>query len=185
MFVVYFQFHLYSMFVFYSETLNINVMLDTGNTEGYTECCRSLCDVCLFVCSLDIDECGLNETLCGSHGFCENRLGSFRCLCDQGYQETQDGHSCVGQCWTVASLCRCTVNHHHIHHHILSPTTCTVHLGMFMYQRVPTLSLYVSFGKTVGCNSTVIVDRQEEDVNTLKPGKTEGAEFHKCTLNIM
>lgn len=139
MFVVHFQFHLYSMFVFYSETLNINVMLDTDNTEGYTECCGSLCDVCLFVCSLDIDECGLNETLCGSHGFCENRLGSFRCLCDQGYQETQDGHSCVGQCWTVASLCRCTVN-------LTSSYSVTNNkhssFRIFMQQRVPTLSLY-------------------------------------------
>ncbi len=45
----------------------------------------------------DIDECGLNETLCDPHGFCENRLGSFRCLCEQGYQESQDGQGCVGK----------------------------------------------------------------------------------------
>jgi len=44
----------------------------------------------------DIDECGLNETRCGPHGFCENRLGSFRCLCDQGYQESTDGQGCEG-----------------------------------------------------------------------------------------
>lgn len=52
----------------------------------------------LFIWFSDIDECGLNETICGPHGFCENRLGSYRCLCDQGYQESRDGHSCVGKC---------------------------------------------------------------------------------------
>lgn len=52
-----------------------------------------------ILCKLDIDECGLNETLCGPHGYCENRLGSFQCLCDQGYQESQDGQHCVGKYW--------------------------------------------------------------------------------------
>lgn len=52
----------------------------------------------LFVCCPDIDECGLNETLCGPHGYCENRLGSFQCLCDQGYHESLDGQGCVGKC---------------------------------------------------------------------------------------
>lgn len=51
----------------------------------------------LFVSSSDIDECGLNETLCGPHGYCENMLGSFRCLCDQGYQESEDSQACVGK----------------------------------------------------------------------------------------
>ena len=58
----------------------------------------------LFNCSPDIDECGLNETLCGSQGFCENRLGSFRCLCDQGYRETEDGQGCVGKCCSLVGL---------------------------------------------------------------------------------
>uniref|UniRef100_A0A3Q3GRS5 Latent-transforming growth factor beta-binding protein 4 n=1 Tax=Labrus bergylta TaxID=56723 RepID=A0A3Q3GRS5_9LABR len=79
------------------------------NTEGSYLC------VCLigFTASLDtpscddIDECGLNETLCGPHGFCENRLGSFQCLCDQGYQESQDGRGCVdvNECELLSSVC--------------------------------------------------------------------------------
>jgi len=44
----------------------------------------------------DIDECA-NETLCGSHGFCENSDGSFRCLCDRGYESSPSGHYCVGE----------------------------------------------------------------------------------------
>uniref|UniRef100_A0A8C3AS77 Latent-transforming growth factor beta-binding protein 4 n=1 Tax=Cyclopterus lumpus TaxID=8103 RepID=A0A8C3AS77_CYCLU len=54
-----------------------------------------------------IDECGLNETLCGPSGFCENRLGSFQCLCEQGYQESQDGQDCVdvNECELLSSVC--------------------------------------------------------------------------------
>lgn len=52
----------------------------------------------LFIWFSDIDECGLNETICGPHSFCENGLGSYRCLCEQGYQESWDGEGCVGKC---------------------------------------------------------------------------------------
>ena len=45
----------------------------------------------------DVDECALNGTVCGPHGFCENAVGSFRCLCDRGFQESPDGLGCVGE----------------------------------------------------------------------------------------
>lgn len=44
----------------------------------------------------DIDEC-VNNTICDSHGFCDNTAGSFRCLCYQGFQAPQDGQGCVGE----------------------------------------------------------------------------------------
>lgn len=44
----------------------------------------------------DIDEC-VNNTVCDSHGFCDNTAGSFRCLCYQGFQAPQDGQGCVGE----------------------------------------------------------------------------------------
>lgn len=44
----------------------------------------------------DVDECA-NGTICGSHGFCENMDGSYRCLCYQGYQDAQDGQGCTGE----------------------------------------------------------------------------------------
>uniref|UniRef100_A0A669BX74 Latent transforming growth factor beta binding protein 1 n=1 Tax=Oreochromis niloticus TaxID=8128 RepID=A0A669BX74_ORENI len=64
-------------------------------------------ELMLFIWFSDIDECGLNETICGPHGFCENRLGSYRCLCDQGYQESRDGHGCVDvdECELLSSVC--------------------------------------------------------------------------------
>lgn len=61
-----------------------------------------LVGLCLFPvwCSMslfaDIDEC-VNNTVCDSHGFCDNTAGSFRCLCYQGFQAPQDGQGCVGE----------------------------------------------------------------------------------------
>ncbi|KAJ8793819.1 hypothetical protein J1605_019240 [Eschrichtius robustus] len=43
----------------------------------------------------DIDECA-NDTMCGSHGFCDNTDGSFHCLCDQGFETSPSGWDCVG-----------------------------------------------------------------------------------------
>ena len=54
--------------------------------------CQSV--FCVFFA--DIDEC-VNNTICDSHGFCDNTAGSFRCLCYQGFQAPQDGQGCVGE----------------------------------------------------------------------------------------
>ena len=35
--------------------------------------------------------------MCGSHGFCDNTDGSFRCLCDQGFETSPSGWDCVGE----------------------------------------------------------------------------------------
>ncbi|XP_053132852.1 latent-transforming growth factor beta-binding protein 2 isoform X3 [Hemicordylus capensis] len=55
---------------------------------------------------IDIDECA-NETLCGSHGFCDNTDGSFRCLCDRGYETSPLGHDCVdvNECELMVAVC--------------------------------------------------------------------------------
>ncbi|XP_019344239.1 latent-transforming growth factor beta-binding protein 2 isoform X6 [Alligator mississippiensis] len=55
---------------------------------------------------IDIDECA-NETLCGNHGFCENSDGSFRCLCDQGYENSPSGLLCVdvNECELMVAVC--------------------------------------------------------------------------------
>ncbi|MED6269631.1 hypothetical protein CHARACLAT_001530 [Characodon lateralis] len=55
----------------------------------------------------DIDECN-NETICGSHGFCENTDGSFRCQCDRGYTNPPgDITRCVdlNECEMSSALC--------------------------------------------------------------------------------
>ncbi|XP_021535463.1 latent-transforming growth factor beta-binding protein 2 isoform X4 [Neomonachus schauinslandi] len=54
----------------------------------------------------DIDECA-NDTLCGSHGFCDNTDGSFRCLCDQGFETSSSGWDCVdvNECELMLAVC--------------------------------------------------------------------------------
>lgn len=52
----------------------------------------------------DINECA-NETVCGLHAFCQNLIGTYQCLCDQGYESTGDGQMCVGE----LSVCRTLV----------------------------------------------------------------------------
>ncbi|XP_072481778.1 latent-transforming growth factor beta-binding protein 2 isoform X3 [Notamacropus eugenii] len=55
---------------------------------------------------IDIDECA-NETLCGNHGFCDNTDGSFRCLCDRGYETSPSGWDCVdvNECELMVAVC--------------------------------------------------------------------------------
>ncbi|XP_012597491.2 latent-transforming growth factor beta-binding protein 2 [Microcebus murinus] len=55
---------------------------------------------------IDIDECA-NDTMCGSHGFCENTDGSFRCLCDQGFEISPSGWDCVdvNECELMLAVC--------------------------------------------------------------------------------
>ncbi|EPY81363.1 latent-transforming growth factor beta-binding protein 2-like protein [Camelus ferus] len=55
---------------------------------------------------IDIDECA-NDTVCGNHGFCDNTDGSFRCLCDQGFETSPSGWDCidVNECELMLAVC--------------------------------------------------------------------------------
>ncbi|XP_039503316.1 latent-transforming growth factor beta-binding protein 4 isoform X1 [Pimephales promelas] len=55
---------------------------------------------------VDINEC-TNETVCGLHAFCQNLIGTYQCLCDQGYESTGDGQMCVdiNECETMQGVC--------------------------------------------------------------------------------
>lgn len=44
----------------------------------------------------DIDECNENGKLC-INGQCENTVGSYRCICDRGFQLSPDGAYCLGK----------------------------------------------------------------------------------------
>jgi hypothetical protein len=43
---------------------------------------------------LDIDECALNTHTCHENATCVNNIGSYECVCNQGY--TGDGRNCAG-----------------------------------------------------------------------------------------
>uniref|UniRef100_UPI00398EF069 latent-transforming growth factor beta-binding protein 2-like isoform X2 n=1 Tax=Pristiophorus japonicus TaxID=55135 RepID=UPI00398EF069 len=55
---------------------------------------------------IDINEC-MNETICGTHGYCENMDGSFRCLCDQGFEIPPREQGCVdiNECEMMNGVC--------------------------------------------------------------------------------
>ncbi|XP_024297929.1 latent-transforming growth factor beta-binding protein 4 isoform X1 [Oncorhynchus tshawytscha] len=55
---------------------------------------------------VDINECA-NETVCGEHAFCQNLIGTYQCMCDQGYTATSDGKGCVdeNECETMQGVC--------------------------------------------------------------------------------
>ncbi|KAK6487718.1 latent-transforming growth factor beta-binding protein 4-like isoform X1 [Huso huso] len=55
---------------------------------------------------VDINECA-NDTVCGDHAFCQNLIGSYQCLCDQGYEAGRNGRSCVdvNECDSMQGAC--------------------------------------------------------------------------------
>ncbi|KAL6478551.1 hypothetical protein MHYP_G00119840 [Metynnis hypsauchen] len=55
---------------------------------------------------VDVNECA-NETVCGEHAFCQNLIGTYQCICDQGYESTGDGRSCadINECETMVGVC--------------------------------------------------------------------------------
>lgn len=52
-------------------------------------------------CFSDINECGLNPDIC-KNGVCENLRGSYRCICDFGWEPDSSGKNCVGE-WACLS----------------------------------------------------------------------------------
>uniref|UniRef100_A0A6Q2ZDR1 Latent transforming growth factor beta binding protein 4 n=1 Tax=Esox lucius TaxID=8010 RepID=A0A6Q2ZDR1_ESOLU len=55
---------------------------------------------------VDINECA-NMTVCGENAFCQNLIGTYQCVCDQGYTATSDGKACVDEdeCVTMQDVC--------------------------------------------------------------------------------
>lgn len=102
-----------------NECVDINECEDYGrpvcgawrceNSPGSYRCVRS-CQPGFHLAPagecIDIDECA-NDTMCGSHGFCDNTDGSFRCLCDQGFENSASGWDCVdvNECELMLAVC--------------------------------------------------------------------------------
>nr|XP_023667894.1 latent-transforming growth factor beta-binding protein 4 isoform X1 [Paramormyrops kingsleyae]XP_023667895.1 latent-transforming growth factor beta-binding protein 4 isoform X1 [Paramormyrops kingsleyae]XP_023667896.1 latent-transforming growth factor beta-binding protein 4 isoform X1 [Paramormyrops kingsleyae] len=55
---------------------------------------------------MDINEC-VNETICGEHSFCQNLIGTYQCMCNQGYKATDNGKGCEdeNECETIQGVC--------------------------------------------------------------------------------
>jgi len=54
---------------------------------------------CVCVCLIDVDECAVGSHTCDVKAECYNAVGSFKCVCTEGFSGT--GHRCLGQCVKV------------------------------------------------------------------------------------
>ncbi|XP_059187069.1 latent-transforming growth factor beta-binding protein 4 isoform X2 [Centropristis striata] len=55
---------------------------------------------------VDVNECA-NKTVCGQHAYCQNLIGTYLCVCDQGFTSTPDGKACVDEdeCVSLPGVC--------------------------------------------------------------------------------
>lgn len=74
-------------------------------TPEYNEICM---EAGFSIDGLDIDECQM-PNLC-RNGKCINTMGSYRCICDKGYQPDHSGTRCidVNECEQTPSPCKFT-----------------------------------------------------------------------------
>lgn len=49
-----------------------------------------------FFCGADINECALDPDIC-PNGICENLRGTYKCICNSGYEVDSTGKNCVGE----------------------------------------------------------------------------------------
>lgn len=50
---------------------------------------------CFFYLCVDINECLLDTDLC-PNGRCENLHGTYKCICNPGYEVDSTGKNCIG-----------------------------------------------------------------------------------------
>ncbi|XP_029427739.1 latent-transforming growth factor beta-binding protein 4 isoform X2 [Rhinatrema bivittatum] len=76
-----------------------------GSYKCVTECEPGYRATASGTCT-DINEC-LNSSICGEHTMCQNLIGSYQCVCDQGYEGARDGRQCVdvNECLTLQGVC--------------------------------------------------------------------------------
>ncbi|MCJ8733479.1 hypothetical protein PDJAM_G00223900 [Pangasius djambal] len=99
--------------------LDVDECTDSGGSVCGSQLCKNTIGSfrCLVTCEpgysltatgecVDINECA-NESVCGHHMFCQNLIGTYQCICDQGYETAQDGRSCVdiNECAVMAGVC--------------------------------------------------------------------------------
>lgn len=87
----------------------------------------------------DIDECSSFFGQVCRNGRCFNEIGSFKCLCNEGYELTPDGKNCIGN-YPVNSLCVVLLNNDVTFHptppqHTLG-NPLTFHLTIWLFANI-------------------------------------------------
>jgi len=55
------------------------------------------CSIFLYICRADVNECETpGGQVCAPNTQCDNTLGSFRCLCQAGFEIEHDTNYCKG-----------------------------------------------------------------------------------------
>lgn len=57
---------------------------------------KNVIDTELFSGGADINECALDPDIC-PNGICENLRGTYKCICNSGYEVDSSGKNCVGK----------------------------------------------------------------------------------------
>lgn len=57
-----------------------------------------------------MDECASGNGMLCRNGQCVNTIGSFQCLCNDGYEVALDGRTCVGKYFLLGSKKKSATN---------------------------------------------------------------------------
>ena len=73
---------------------------------GYLQSIKKGNDYALILWDIftDIDECTVDDTICGPGGSCTNTVGSHECSCDDGYEGGGTATPCSGMCLVCIPL---------------------------------------------------------------------------------
>ncbi|TSK16121.1 Fibrillin-2 [Bagarius yarrelli] len=100
------------------------------NSVEFNALCQS--GIGFSVDGTDINECALDPDIC-SNGICKNLRGSYRCICNTGYETDQHGRAYVDECLVNRLLCD-----NGLCRNIPGSYTCTCPLGYVLRQDINT-----------------------------------------------
>lgn len=66
---------------------------------------------CFFA---DINECALDPDIC-PNGICENLRGTYKCICNFGYEVDSTGKVCLGMMFSIFLLTLSQIVAHHFY----------------------------------------------------------------------